>query len=96
MSIGDRLSPTKAGNGTRTHDIQLDVRHANEIRRVKDSEQRQVLLSDTIENQLNDEKLCCLINRTNAEQFEMINIIFLNHFNACIAPVGDRRLLNTF
>lgn len=31
---------------------QIDVRHANEIRRVKDSEQQQALLNDTIENQL--------------------------------------------
>lgn len=46
---------------------QIDVRHANEIRRIKDPEQQQTLLNDTIENQLSVEAIRSRVKETRVD-----------------------------
>ncbi len=46
---------------------QIDVRHANEIRRIKDPEQQQALLNDTIENQLSVEAIRSRVKETRVD-----------------------------
>lgn len=46
---------------------QIDVRHANEIRRIKDPGQQQALLNDTIENQLSVEAIRSRVKETRVD-----------------------------
>ncbi|MGG6294888.1 ParB/RepB/Spo0J family partition protein [Leptolyngbya sp. AN02str] len=51
----------------------IDVRHANEIRRVKDQEQQNLILNDAIENRLSVEDIKTRIQETKVEAKPQVN-----------------------